>query len=80
MKQQNKFTMLDCGGRAEKLNHDFLRDLSFVSPNETELERITGEDIDLQDDIKYNLKVMAIVSWRRLFMTKYWPDFQSWLC
>ena len=50
MTKEDKFTMLDCGGKAEKLNDEFLRDLTLISPNETELERIIGEELDLKQD------------------------------
>jgi sugar/nucleoside kinase (ribokinase family) len=38
--------MLDCGGRAEKFSKEFLEHLHFISPNETELERIVHQEID----------------------------------
>ena len=48
--------MLDCGGKAEKLHQYLLYNISFVSPNETELERIIGEEIHLEPDYEtYNI-------------------------
>jgi hydroxymethylpyrimidine/phosphomethylpyrimidine kinase len=38
--------MLDCGGRAEKFQKELFEHLHFVSPNETELERIVHQEID----------------------------------
>lgn len=40
--------MLDCGGRADVLNEDLLKNLTLISPNETELERLTS--IPITDD------------------------------
>ncbi|KAM3135405.1 hypothetical protein pb186bvf_012424 [Paramecium bursaria] len=45
MKEHDKITMLDCGGKAEALKHQFLDNLTFISPNETELERLINEKI-----------------------------------
>lgn len=39
--------MLDCGGKAEKLKEEFMNCLTFISPNETELERIIGEELNI---------------------------------
>ncbi|CAD8169824.1 unnamed protein product [Paramecium octaurelia] len=50
MSQNDKITVLDCGGKAEKLKSDFLENLTIVSPNETELERILGEDLNMNAD------------------------------
>ena len=45
MHSNKKLVMLDCGGRDDKINDDLLSHLTFVSPNETELERIIGEKV-----------------------------------
>lgn len=42
MKKKEKFVMLDCGGRNEPFDKELLENLTFISPNETELERLIG--------------------------------------
>lgn len=50
MTENDKITVLDCGGKAERLQHHFLENLTIVSPNETELERILGEELNMDAD------------------------------
>ena len=40
MNQAQKFSMLDCGGRNDLIEKELLDNLTFISPNETELERL----------------------------------------
>ena len=40
MNQAEKFSMLDCGGRNDIIEQELLDNLTFISPNETELERL----------------------------------------
>lgn len=39
-KSKNKIVMLDCGGRDEQISDALLKNLDFISPNETELARL----------------------------------------
>jgi hypothetical protein len=45
MSKVNKFVMFDCGGRAEKIDEALLNTVTFISPNETELERIIDDRV-----------------------------------
>ena len=38
----DKITALDCGGADYQLSNETLAHLDFISPNETELERMIG--------------------------------------
>lgn len=38
--------MLDCGGRDEDIPEELLGNLSFISPNETELSRVINVEVD----------------------------------
>lgn len=44
--------MLDCGGRADIISDRLLNSLTFISPNETELERIINHKVD-EDSLDY---------------------------
>ena len=44
--------MLDCGGRDEPIPNDLLANLDYISPNETELERLIGEKLNTDDKIE----------------------------
>lgn len=47
-KQKGKIVMLDCGGRDDHIPEELLKNLDYISPNETELLRI-DPDIDIND-------------------------------
>lgn len=51
-KQNGVKICLDCGGRDDVIPDELLKDLDFLSPNETELLRIVDQDIDLDHQIQ----------------------------
>ena len=38
----DKIVVADCGGRDDEMSDELLKNIDFLSPNETELERIIG--------------------------------------
>lgn len=53
--------MLDCGGRDEKISETLLKNLDFISPNETELARLMEKQSD-------NISTEEI---RKILLSKY---------
>ena len=41
-KQHNVTVVADCGGRDDEMNDDYLKNIDYLSPNQTELQRIIG--------------------------------------
>jgi len=40
--------MLDCGGRDDEIPTELLQNLTFISPNETELSRVIKTDLSVE--------------------------------
>lgn len=66
MKENDKITMLDCGGKAEALKHEFLDNLTFISPNETELERLINDKIVYDGEVD---KTLEEIVHQKVFVT-----------
>lgn len=49
--------MLDCGGRADPIDARILKHLTFLSPNETELERVLGHAVTQTDEFTINIYI-----------------------
>lgn len=49
-KKHNVLTVLDVGGVDKPITDELLSLLDIISPNKTELRRITGKEVDLNDE------------------------------
>ena len=57
-KSLNIFTVLDVGGEDTPISNELISYLDIISPNETELERITGKKASFED----NKQILEIIT------------------
>jgi len=63
-KSKGKKVILDCGGRDDPISEDLLKNLDYISPNETELARL-DPTINL-DDIVHEVRTKLISKYPNL--------------